>query len=149
MNECRNMFAQSRAEPMETVILEKTIIKLGSLLALGFGEAGASIVAHNMKGSDSASVNAMIPGRVVHCIMGMARIKNFSTANEVLKGSIMTFANQIAEIVHGVVNEYYGAANKNNGDSFLLIWRMNEEDWGAELISRMTELALISFARVI
>ena len=31
---------------METAILEKTIIKLGSLLALGFGEAGANIIGH-------------------------------------------------------------------------------------------------------
>ena len=29
---------------METIILEKTIIKLGGLLALGFGEAGAEII---------------------------------------------------------------------------------------------------------
>lgn len=153
----KNMFARSTSEPMETVILEKTIIKLGSLLALGFGEAGAAIVSHNMKGGDSAGVNAMIPGRPVNCLLGLARIKNFSTANEVLKGSIMMFANQVAEIVHGVVNEYHGAANKNNGDSFLLVWRMSEEDFDsgkhkldeAKFTSRMAELACVSFSRVI
>ena len=48
------------ASQMETVVLEKTIIKLGSLLALGFGEAGANIIGHNMKSSDSAGVNAMV-----------------------------------------------------------------------------------------
>eukprot|EP00971_Amphidinium_carterae_P028218 555703-Amphidinium_carterae.1 len=37
---------------METVVLEKTLIKLGSLLAIGFGEAGANIVSHNMSGAD-------------------------------------------------------------------------------------------------
>jgi len=31
--------SQKKESPMETVILEKTIIKLGSLLVLGFGEA--------------------------------------------------------------------------------------------------------------
>jgi hypothetical protein len=30
------------------VILEQTIIKIGALLALGFGEAGAKIIAANM-----------------------------------------------------------------------------------------------------
>ena len=30
--------------PMETVVLEKTIIKLGSLLVLGFGKAGTNII---------------------------------------------------------------------------------------------------------
>jgi len=155
--ECKKMFARAGTEPMETVILEKTIIKLGSLLALGFGEAGAAIVSHNMKGGDSAGVNAMIPGRSVNCLLGLARIKNFSTANEVLKGSIMMFANQVAEIVHGVCNEYHGAPNKNNGDSFLLVWRMSEEDFDngkhrlneAMFTSRMAELACVSFSRVI
>ena len=32
----------------ETAILEKTIIKIGALLALGFGEAGSEIIALNM-----------------------------------------------------------------------------------------------------
>jgi hypothetical protein len=32
----------------ETTILEKTILKLGALLALGFGEAGSNIIAQNM-----------------------------------------------------------------------------------------------------
>lgn len=35
----------------ETNILEKTILKLGALLALGFGEAGAEIIAKNMENS--------------------------------------------------------------------------------------------------
>jgi hypothetical protein len=34
--------------PLETVILEKTISKIGALLALGFGEAGSEIIAKNM-----------------------------------------------------------------------------------------------------
>jgi hypothetical protein len=33
---------------METSILERLIIKTGALLAVGFGEAGAKIIAENM-----------------------------------------------------------------------------------------------------
>lgn len=33
------------APQMETVVLEQTIIKIGALLALGFGEAGSKIIA--------------------------------------------------------------------------------------------------------
>merc|ERR1712113_1244795 len=66
-------------EPMETAILETTIIKLGSLLALGFGEAGVNIVVHNMA-TGSHGVNAMVPGQRVECIVGLARIQNFSVA---------------------------------------------------------------------
>ncbi len=38
---------------METTVLENLIIKIGALLALGFGEAGSEIIATNMaKGGD-------------------------------------------------------------------------------------------------
>lgn len=33
---------------METFILENLIIKIGALLAIGFGEAGSEIIAANM-----------------------------------------------------------------------------------------------------
>lgn len=128
----------NNAEPMETVILEKTIIKIGQLLALGFGEAGANTIGQNMKGADTAGVNAMVPGTRCDCNIGYISIQNFSVATEVLQGGVMTFVNQIAEIVHGVADEYHGAVNRNSGDSFLLVWQperrnRNEVKWQEEL----------------
>lgn len=35
-------------ENFETAILERTIVKIGALLALGFGEAGSEIISQNM-----------------------------------------------------------------------------------------------------
>merc|ERR1719346_884676 len=64
----------AKKETMETAILEKTIVKLGSLLALGFGEAGVNIVSTNMRGLDTSGVNAMIPGHRVDCIISTARV---------------------------------------------------------------------------
>lgn len=40
----------------------------------------------------------------------------------------MLFVNEIAEIVHGIVDRFSGAANKNIGDAFLLVWKYGEED---------------------
>lgn len=139
----------SRADKdlMETVVLEKTIIKLGSLLALGFGEAGADIIGNNMRGSDSAGVNAMVPGRMVECIIGICRVRDFSVATEVLQSKVMTFGNQIAEIVHGVCNEFSGAPNKNTGEQFLVIWKDRPENEG--LKTRYAEGALVAFATVV
>lgn len=133
-------------EPMETLILENTIIKLGSLLALGFGEAGANIIGHNMRGADSAGVNVMVPGTRVESILGVARIRDFSVATEVLQAKIMTFVNQIAEIVHGVVNEYCGATNKNNGEMFLIVWRVDPSEKPA---ARTAEMSIVAFAKVV
>lgn len=132
---------------METAILEKTIIKLGSLLALGFGEAGANIVSQNMSGADSAGVNAMIEGSRVECIVGMARIRNFSVYTEVLQGKVMTFVNQIAEIVHGVVDECRGAVNKNNGDTFLIIWRT--AGMTSTEVAKLAEMSILAFSTIL
>mmetsp|Transcript_28443 Transcript_28443/g.45667 ORF Transcript_28443/g.45667 Transcript_28443/m.45667 type:complete len:1007 (+) Transcript_28443:35-3055(+) len=134
-------------EPMETVILEKTIIKIGSLLALGFGEAGANIIEQNMSGSDSAMVTAMIEGESVECIIGCARIQNFSAATEVLGGNVMAFVNRISEIVHGGVDEFHGAANKNNGDQYLIIWRTSDLDDGYS--SKLADMSVVAFARIL
>lgn len=136
---------KDNTEIMETVILEKTIIKLGSLLALGFGEAGANIIEHNMHGVDSACVDAMVEGTRVECIIGATRIRDFSTATEVLQAKVMTFVNQIAEIVHGVVDEFHGAANKNNGDTFLMIWRMGDID----KVSKLADMSILAFTRIL
>jgi len=149
------LWTSEAQEPMETVILEKSIIKLGSLLALGFGEAGANIISHNMKGDDSAGVDAMVPGTSVECIIGVARLQDFSTATEVLQAKIMTFVNQVAEIIHGVANEYHGAPNQNSGESFLLIWRIgvshkHHELTGhnRELASRYADLSVVAFCKI-
>jgi len=135
-------------ELMETVILEKTIIKLGSLLALGFGQAGAQIIEHNMHGVDSACVDAMIEGKRVECIIGATRIRDFSTATEVLQAKVMTFVNQIAEIVHGVVDEFHGYASKNNGDFFLMIWR-KDVDMDAAKLSKLADMSMLAFTRIL
>lgn len=39
----------------------------------------------------------------------------------------MIFVNNIAEIVHTLTDRYEGAANKNIGDAFLLVWKMKED----------------------
>lgn len=141
----------NKNEVLETVILEKTIIKLGSLLALGFGEAGADIIGKNMSGSDSAGVNAMVPGRKCECIVGVMRVRDFSTATEVLQAKVMMFSNQIAEIVHGVCNEFHGAPNKNTGETFLVIWKQNEDSGlgNEELIRKFAEGSIVSSAAMI
>ncbi|CAE8702568.1 unnamed protein product, partial [Polarella glacialis] len=87
---------QPTPEPMETVVLEKTIIKIGSLLALGFGEAGAEIIGQNMRGGDNSALNAMIPGRRVDAIFMFCDIRNFTDATEVLQDQVMVFVNRIA-----------------------------------------------------
>lgn len=134
-------------EPMETVVLEKTIIKIGSLLALGFGEAGAEIIGANMKGSDSSALNAMIPGRRVEAVFGFCDIRNFTDATEVLQDQVMLFVNRIAGVVHSCIHDFFGSPNKNVGDAFLLVWRLTGHN--ARKQQRLADMSLVSFVKII
>lgn len=52
--------AKDNAETNETVKIENAVIKIGILLALGFGDAGSEIIGSNM--SKSGDVDPMLPG---------------------------------------------------------------------------------------
>ncbi|CAE8612563.1 unnamed protein product [Polarella glacialis] len=150
MGKCGRFFYTYRErrkgrEPMETLILERTLIKLGGLLALGFGEAGAEVIGQNMQ-AGGAGVNAMVPGKKVDAIIGFCSIRNFGDATEVLKEKVMVFVNQVGEIVHGCVDNFHGAPNRNFGDSFLIVWRLT----GAldNKKRKLADMALMSFVRI-
>jgi len=143
----RYRYMKKMKEPMETVMLEKTIIKLGGLLALGFGEAGAEIIGQNMKGGASAGVNAMVPGQRVDAIIGFCNIRHFADATEVLKEKVMLFVNQVGEIVHGCVDDYHGAPNKNIGNAFLLVWRLAAHSPDKQ--HKLADMSMMSFIKII
>jgi len=134
------------SQPMETKILEQTIIKLGTLLALGFGEAGANIIGQNMMGGDTASVNAMVPGVHVEAFIANIRIRSFDIATEVMRAKVMTFVNQVAEIVHGVIDDFHGAANSNNGDRFLIVWPA--VDLEEQFRRKIADMAIMATVRI-
>eukprot|EP00418_Pyrodinium_bahamense_P099583 CAMPEP_0179036264 /NCGR_PEP_ID=MMETSP0796-20121207/13529_1 /TAXON_ID=73915 /ORGANISM="Pyrodinium bahamense, Strain pbaha01" /LENGTH=948 /DNA_ID=CAMNT_0020732547 /DNA_START=59 /DNA_END=2905 /DNA_ORIENTATION=+ len=131
---------------LETKILENAIIKLGSLLALGFGEAGSEIIGQNLD-DDNATVDALVPGSKVEAIYGWCSIKHFATATDVLQEHTMVFVNQVAAIVHRIVDEHLGAANKNVGETFLMVWRIGLYE--PELQSKVADLAVMSFVLVV
>jgi len=68
LKKSKNKKKKVKEAPYETVILEQTIIKIGALLALGFGEAGAKIIADNM--GHGGDVDPMVPGNKVVAIFG-------------------------------------------------------------------------------
>lgn len=66
----------------ETAILEKAIVKIGHLLALGFGQAGAGIIGQNMK--NNGELDPMMPGVKTYCIFGFCILDDFVATTEVL-----------------------------------------------------------------
>ena len=56
----------------DTSQLMKSIIKIGSLLQIGFGEAGANIIGQNLRAG--GDVNPMLPGKKVHTYVLSCRV---------------------------------------------------------------------------
>ena len=110
----------------ETALLETTLTKISELLQIGFGEAGSQIIAQNMK--RGGSVEAMVDGKKMRGAFGFCDIRQFTDATECLQEEVMVFVNEIGLLVHQATHRYAGAANKNVGDAFLLVWRVFEED---------------------
>jgi len=65
-------------------------------------------------------------------VFGFCDIRNFIDTTEVLLEEVMVFVNEIADVVHGIVNKYSGAANKNIGDAFLLVWKIKDSEYYVE-----------------
>lgn len=70
----------------------------------------------------------MIAGKKVVAIFGFCDIRHFPKLTNILQERIIVFVNEIADIVHGTVFKYSGAANKNIGNAFLLVWKFEDQD---------------------
>ena len=149
----------SQSKMFETTILEKKLNKICALLVLGFGEAGAEIISSVLQEGLDVEMNPVIPGKKVVGIYGFCDIRNFTDTTDVLQEKVMIFVNQVAEIVHEIVSDYCGTANKNIGDAFLLVWKFEEKfiDFSisepklrkCDEVSRIVDMALISFLSII
>lgn len=138
-------------EGMETTILLTTITKIGGLMRVGFGEAGASVIASNLSDSASGTLNLMGAGTMIESIFGFCDVRQFTDTTECLQEEVMLFVNRIAHILHGIVVQCSGAANKNIGDAFLLTWKLcsgaANTKFPKEKISSLADQALVAFCK--
>ena len=133
---------------METTVLLNTINKIGGLMRVGFGEAGASVIADNLKNSAGGRLNLMTGGRMINSIFGFCDVRQFTDTTECLQEEVMLFVNRIGHILHTIVNQCSGSANKNIGDAFLLTWKL-QEDYSSAQISLLADQALLTFCKAL
>lgn len=107
----------------ETALLEATLKKIGALMQVGFGAAGADIIGKNM---GSGELDPMLPGKKITAIYGFCDIRQFTDTTECLQEEVMVYVNKLGDIMHGGTHAYYGMANKNVGDAFLLSWKITD-----------------------
>jgi class 3 adenylate cyclase len=119
---------EEAGESNETDLLEQAILKMATLLQVGFGCAGAEIIAKSF--SNDGELDPMVPGARVYAIFGFCDIRDFTVATEYLQQDVMLFVNKIAQITHTHVVDSGGAPNKNIGDAFLLVWKLNSTKEG-------------------
>ena len=112
----------------ETDMLELAISKMGKLLQIGFGSAGAEIIAKSL--SDGGELDPMMKGQKVEAIFAFCDIRDFTFACEAIEEDVMLFVNKIASITHRHVVEAGGAPNKNIGDAFLFVWKLSRSKNG-------------------
>ena len=126
---------QDDDDGMETTLLLRTISKIAGLMRVGFGEAGAEIIGKNLNMSSyengASSMNLLGNGTKIQSIFGFCDIRNFTDTTECLQEEVMLFVNRIAHILHSIVVQCDGAANKNIGDAFLLTWKLNPTKLGS------------------
>jgi class 3 adenylate cyclase len=110
----------SHGKGTETSLLQATLMKLAGLLQVGFGEAGSEIISNNLDGD---TVDPMVAGQKVYGVYGFIDIRLFDEVNKCLGEQIMPFVNTLADIIHSSCDRYSGAANKNIGNAFLMVWK--------------------------
>ena len=135
---------RGKAVTSETDMLELAISKMGKLLQIGFGTAGAEIIAKSL--SDGGELDPMIPGQKISAIFAFCDIRDFTFACEGLQEDVMLFVNKIASIAHRHVVEAGGAPNKNIGDAFLFVWKLSRSKNGgrSRLQKELFDAALCS-----
>jgi len=148
---------KKKGPQLETTMLENTILKIGGLLQVGFGEAGAQIIGKNMSSGDG-ELNIMMPGCKVQSVFGFVDIREFTDTTECLEEEVMVFVNSIGHIVHKCVHRWSGVANKNVGDAFLVLWKIdndygNTHRGGSEIpaakVSDVADRSLLAFLKII
>lgn len=104
-----------------------TILRIGSLMRVGFGSAGVEIIRNNLeRGRHKDILFLNKQGGSVSCIFMFCDIRQFTDATECLQEEVFVFTNKIAAVVHSICHSYGGSANKNIGDAFLLTWLLDE-----------------------
>ena len=108
----------------ETYLLEQTLTKISGLLQVGFGVAGAEVIAKSMATEAGGSMNYMLPGKRITAVFGFAIIEDFTVTCGALEEDTCTYINTIASIVHEGAHAFHGAPNKNIGCAFLMVWKI-------------------------
>lgn len=126
----------------ELQVVQNCLVKLGLLLQLAVGSAGAKTITASLRSAESG---LSTQGKIVHAFFGFCDIRRFTDITEALQAEAVKVVNGLAHYVHRAVAESNGFPNKNIGDAFLLVWRPKANVG----VDQTAESALRSYIRII
>jgi len=117
----------------ETTQLIAAVTKITALLRKCWGVAGAGIISANLQrnlNGDPVVFNPTVPGKGVYALFGFVGINDFSHILKSLDQDVVMLINDVAKVVHNEVFRWghrdHGQCNKNNGETFLMVYRIGE-----------------------
>jgi len=111
---------------IETIILDKTIMKIGSLMAMGYGEAGSMIIEKNLQ-ENQGEVNPMSPGEKLIGIFAHLNIVKSEQLSKAIGDKYTILLNEVLSIVNEVTSNFNIYNLKSTGDGILLVWKLDDE----------------------
>jgi len=117
----------------ETTQLISAVAKITDLLRKCWGVAGAGIISANLKRTkdgDTVLFNPTVPGKEVYALFSFVAINDFSHILKALDQEVVRLINEVAKVVHNEVFRWgyndRGQCNKNNGGTFLMVYKIGD-----------------------
>ena len=86
------------AASLEVGMLLRALLNMGSLLRMGFGDAGAALVTSGL--NPAGELNLVAPGRLQNAVLVFVRMPLAKTLGSALRGDALLLFNAVALVVH-------------------------------------------------
>ena len=90
----------------------------------------------------------MIPGNKINAIFMVVKLNRFVDYTEVLRSNLTDFLNKVSSTVHQCAFRWDGWANKSNGNTYVITWKLpdleaaqNDAERSENLQEQRTEMA--------
>lgn len=110
----------------EIRLLENAFSKIGVMLGIVYGSAGSEMITNSI--GLEGNFSPLIPGKEVLAVFCFVKIGNFDSVLYALGPGVLKYINHISSFVHNMAERFLGSVNRNLGDSYLLLWKVPEDD---------------------
>lgn len=105
----------------------------------------------NISTADSGGdFNPKLQGELVYGVYCFCKIANYKILCTLLGERMITFVNEIAEIIHTQVDLHQGVPNRNFGDDFIIIWKVPEyvDQKNEDEMALMPDISVLTMMKI-